>query len=61
MDSQQKRAVNYIKNTGGNPSIDWFDDDHEPIGKAIRHDLKKNKLIVEHDGRILLTDKGEGI
>jgi hypothetical protein len=59
MTSTQQKAIQYIENTGGNPSIEWFDEDHDPIGPTLRDNLKTNGLIVEHNGKILVTDKGE--
>ena len=59
MTEQQERAIQYIKNTGGNPAISWFDEDHEPIGAILREDLKSNGLIVEFNEKILITDKGD--
>ena len=45
MNETEKRAIEYIKNTGGNPKVDWFDEDHEPIGPMLRKQLIKEGLI----------------
>lgn len=37
--SQGKRALEYIRNAGGSPTVEQFDDDHEPIGRLLRADL----------------------
>jgi hypothetical protein len=54
-----QRALEYIRNTGGTPSREWFDDDHEPIGPALRTDLLKAGLIEESDGLVRLTAAGK--
>ena len=46
------RALEYIDNTGGEPLIEWFDVDHEPIGPLLRRDLAEMSLTYEKDGRI---------
>lgn len=45
MNETEKRAIEYIKNTGGNPEVAWFDEDHEPIGPMLRDQLIKAGLI----------------
>ena len=52
MNETEKRAIEYIKNTGGNPKIEWFDDDHEPIGPMLRNQLIKDGLIKIVEGKI---------
>ena len=52
MNTEQRRALEYIDNAGGEPKIEWFDDDHEPIGPMLRDDLKTMRLVVEKDGKI---------
>ena len=52
-----KRQIEYIKNTGGSPKIEWFDDDHDPIGPILRSDMKKADVIRECDGKLFLKTK----
>jgi hypothetical protein len=42
--------LDYIRNTGGYPTIFQFDDDWEPIGPKVREDMKKLGLIFERNG-----------
>ena len=39
------RALGYIQNSGGSPLIEHFDDDHEPVGFALRESMRKAGLI----------------
>jgi cysteine synthase A len=44
----EKAALQYVENSGGNPKVEWFDVDHEPIGAEIRKGLlKKGSTIIE--------------
>lgn len=52
------KYIAYIKNTGGSPTIDQFDEDWEPIGTVIRTQLKANKLIYEKDGKVYDSQGG---
>lgn len=45
MNDTEKRAIEYIKNTGGNPKVSWFDEDHDPIGPMLRKRLINANLI----------------
>lgn len=54
-----KRMLAYIKNTGGCPLIEWFDEDHAPIGPTLRESMKQSGLIHEEDGRIYVTVPAE--
>lgn len=62
-----RAALEYVRNAGGSPSVDWFDEDHEPIGPSLREDLIKAGMIkVVHDGLvgedvIVLTVDGERV
>lgn len=58
MHDSHHRACQYIKNTGGAPSIAWFDDDHEPIGPKLRSDMAAAGLVKEEAGFIRLTEAG---
>lgn len=52
-----KRALQYVVNTGGNCTITSFDEDHEPIGPALREELMPAYLI-ESCGKLRLTHAG---
>lgn len=52
MNDYLKRALEYIHNTGGAPTVAMFDEDHEPIGPELRRDLLANDLITIEDGVI---------
>ena len=46
MNETEKRAIEYIKNTGGNPEVAWFDEDYEPIYPSEkRQQSHPNKII----------------
>lgn len=57
MNDIQKRALQYIENTGGEISVAAFDDDHEPIGPLLRQDLVP-KFAAEVNGKLSLTVEG---
>ena len=48
------KYIEYIKNTGGSPKIEWFDDDWSPIGWRVRNDMKFDNIITEYNGKIFL-------
>ena len=52
-----EKYLQYIKNTGGSPKIEEFDDDWEPIGPMVRKDMKHAGLIEEKDGRVFIVKK----
>ena len=54
MKDKYKQYLQYIKNTGTNPDISWFDEDFEPIGPTIREEMVSANLIEEVDGKIML-------
>lgn len=48
--------IQYIKNTARVPlRVDWFDEDHEPIGSTVRADLLHHNLITVSDDGIRLV------
>ena len=53
--------VAYIRNVGSGDSVAvyCFDEDWEPIGPKLRHDMTKAGLIVEDKGFIFLKEKAE--
>jgi len=59
MSEMYDKYIEYIKNTGGSPSIFWFDEDWEPIGPDVRRRMASAGLIKEQDGRIILTQDPE--
>lgn len=60
-----RQALEYVRNAGGSPEVDWFDEDHEPIGPSLREDLIKAGMIkIINDNmtgseHIVLTVDGE--
>jgi len=54
MNPYYQKFIDYIKNTGGSPLIEWFDNDWEPIGPRVRKDLVKMDIIYEQEGKIFL-------
>lgn len=55
--STVRQALQYVLNTGGNCTIAVFDEDHDPIGKALREELMPTYLI-ESCGKLRLTYAG---
>lgn len=51
------KYTDYIKNAGGKPTVEWFDDDWSPIGPQVRQEMKTAGLILEIEGRIYLTGR----
>jgi len=49
---QLKQALEYLRNTGGSPTIAQFDEDHEPVGPILREKLKEARLVYEREGQI---------
>lgn len=64
MHDLQRRALEYVRNAGGSPEVEWFDEDHAPIGHNLRSDLRRMGMVVERrDGftgktHVELTDVG---
>lgn len=52
MNPQLQKALDYIRNTGGSPTLAQFDEDHEPIGPKLREQLKDAQLVFEREGKI---------
>ena len=50
------KYIAYIKNTGGAPTIDQFDEDWFPIGHKIRSRLVNQGYAVEVDGVIRMRN-----
>lgn len=56
IESEQKKYVQYIKNTGRVPlAVAMFDEDWEPIGPMVRRDMVEEGLIIIEDGGIKLV------
>jgi hypothetical protein len=51
-----QKYLDYIRNTGGNPKIAWFDADWEPIGPQVRKQMKDAGLIYEQDDKIFIDE-----
>lgn len=49
MNDYYQKFIEYIRNTGGKPTIEMFDEDWEPIGQQVRNDMEANGLI-KYDG-----------
>jgi len=54
------KYIEYIKNTGGNPKIEWFDEDWEPIGPSVRQRMAELGLTKEDDGYIMAEEDKDG-
>lgn len=46
------KYLEYIKNSGGGPMIQWFDDDWSPIGPTIREEMEDQGIIRVIEGKI---------
>lgn len=55
-----KQALQYVRNTNGNATVGHFVGDWEPVGQRLWDDLLKAGDVEVRDGKIYLTDKGEG-
>ena len=55
-DDRFLKYYKYIKNTGGSPLIECFDEDWEPIGPMVRSDMIEAGLVYEKDGRIFISN-----
>jgi hypothetical protein len=52
-----QKYLDYIKNTGGSPTINNFDEDWEPIGPMVRRDMLKAGLITATEsGRLKIKE-----
>lgn len=58
MNDVMRRAIEYVRNTGGNATIAVFDDDHEPVGPMLRKDIMPKYVIEGKDGYLELTGLG---
>lgn len=51
--SKEVRAgLSYIGHAGGSPFVEWFDEDFDPVGPALREQMKQENLVYERDGKI---------
>lgn len=56
----ERKALEYVRNTGGGATRDHFIDDHEPIGEVLWDRLSDAGLAgIDGDDRICLTDAGK--
>ena len=53
---QFQKYIDYIKNTGGHPNVEWFVSDWEPIGETVLKDMEKAGVIRILDGKVWLLD-----
>lgn len=59
MNTTTRRALEYVRNTGGQATLKHFGDDHEPIGPLLWRDLTEHGYVrVDSAGRIHLTEAG---
>lgn len=55
----QQRALEYVRNTGGNASVETFIEDHDPVGKQLWAELTAMGLAVVGDrGKVCVTIAG---
>lgn len=54
MNPKYQHFASYIKEEGGSPTTEQFDEDWFPVGGMIRHDMKVNKITTEVDGKVML-------
>ena len=59
MTGMQKAALAYVKSTGRCATVLNFIEDHDPIGKQLWRDLSLTGMVVEEDGRIVVTELGQ--
>lgn len=52
------RALKYIENTGHTSTVAGFDEDHEPIGPALRQKLVPKYMRMYLGGELRLTEDG---
>lgn len=58
IDQNQRKALQYVKNTNGGATKENFLDDHDPIGKWLWEDIV-GMVMEDENGRIWLTDSGQ--
>ena len=62
MNTTQREALQYVKNTGGGATPEAFKEDWEPIGEHLWNDLKSlNAVYVDSDGKIYITPTGQSL
>lgn len=60
MNGNLKKALLYVKNTGGGATREHFIEDHAPMGERFWQTLLTDGLVSESSaGRIHLTEAGE--
>jgi hypothetical protein len=58
MNDYYEQYIDYIKNTGGKPTVESFNRDWEPIGRLVLSDLVAKGCITITDGIIQLVGEG---
>uniref|UniRef100_A0A6M3K7T3 Uncharacterized protein n=1 Tax=viral metagenome TaxID=1070528 RepID=A0A6M3K7T3_9ZZZZ len=56
MNPYYQKFLDYIRNTGGHPSMEQFDVDWEPIGPRVRKDLLRLGLAREVDSKLEVAE-----
>lgn len=56
--NMQLNILAYVAATGGNATVEQFDEDHEPIGPLLRRDLLPEFIMLDRNGRLQLTSAG---
>lgn len=57
---QARKALEYVRNSGGGATVSNFFEDHEPIGDMLWQEIRRDHSLVtqDRDGRLLLTEAG---
>jgi hypothetical protein len=64
MTPMARKALEYVRNAGGNATTESFFEDHAPVGPNLWQELRFPNALIEHDkapGRdryLVLTDAG---
>lgn len=49
------KYLDYIKNAGGRPTVEWFDEDWSPNGPNVRKEMEAAGMVMVIDGRVYLA------
>lgn len=58
MNSNMKRAAQYVRNTNGGATLTTFIEDHEPIGEILWTSLAKYGYVRIVGNKVVLTERG---
>ena len=53
-----KKYLEYVRNTGGQATINNFDDDWEPIGPMVRQEIIPRYVVEDANHNLVLTHEG---